>query len=132
MSDLACRITIDPTGESSVDTGMPRYRVVCHSHQLILHRGTTNAPTWVTQHMDGKSCAYEEPLLAEGAERASMSLDTDLSTLATSHLLNIWVVIMTGSGTLLVPYREATPAVRAAFYQRLCTEIDLRIPRRTP
>lgn len=60
---LTHTIAITPTQEEGIHSGRPRYRVICHTCQLILHRGTTGPNVWVRQHMDGESCAYAEPLV---------------------------------------------------------------------
>jgi hypothetical protein len=60
-----------------------------------------------------------------------MRLDADLSTVPTTHLLNIWLVIMTPGLRKPREYLDATDAERAAFYQRLGDEIDARIPPRS-
>lgn len=58
-----------------------------------------------------------------------MTLNDDLSTVSTTHLLNIWFSIMSNRPTS--DYRKASNEERAAFYLRLGAEIDARIPARS-
>jgi hypothetical protein len=55
----------------------------------------------------------------------------ELASVRTTHLLNIWFAItgeQVGVKVRLAEFRDASNEERAAFYTRLCEEIDARIP----
>jgi hypothetical protein len=56
--------------------------------------------------------------------------DFDERAADTSHLLQIWLVILTGRGPTDLELRS--PVTRAALYRRVTDEIDARIPPRSP
>lgn len=55
-----------------------------------------------------------------------MTLDSPLDSLKTTHLLNIWFMVMLNDPPS--EYLHALPEQRAAFLTRLFAEIDRRMP----
>ncbi|MDB4278028.1 hypothetical protein N9917_00200 [Deltaproteobacteria bacterium] len=57
----AHHIEIIPTDLIGIDSGRTRYRVICHTCQVEVHRATTGPVSMTRGHFDGEK-GYERPL----------------------------------------------------------------------
>ena len=63
------RIVIEPTGETGLSSGRPRYRVICEPCGVIIHSGTTAPDVRVGEHLSGEP-GYEVSLVEPGEWRS--------------------------------------------------------------
>ena len=54
-------IEMIPTNLTGLNTGRPRYKVVCHTCNTIVHKATTGPLSIVRNHIENPGTGYEQP-----------------------------------------------------------------------
>lgn len=68
-------IRITPTTLFGVDSGRRRYRVECHTCQVVVHEATTGPDIRVKEHLEGVK-GYERPMEPDEVAAAFKETET--------------------------------------------------------